>query len=221
MKKIKMIKTMLSGVVMMLSLSACNGIMSGMYDEPELSVNIDYGFVTVDDISNSGKIYIDATSYSRWTYINFHDKSIDTLEISEDMTEPLDWDIAIHRYDAKTNGGAVVETSFTGFDALKSSGMVNVDEMVADVWTTDKIAIDMSGMMDGVILYDESYYNPELSKWLDVDTSTMPPIYTLSKKVYVVKLKDDTCIALRLTNFMNESSVKGFMTIEYVYPFEF
>ena len=61
-----------------------------------------------------------------------------------------------------------------------------------DVWTTAKVAIDMSGMMDGNIVYMESYYNEELSKWLNVDKSNMPPTYTLSNKVYMVKLKDGT-----------------------------
>ena len=79
---------------------------------------------------------------------------------------------------------------------------------VEDVWTTAKIAIDMSGMMDGNIVYMESYYNEELSKWLNVDKSNMPPTYTLSNKVYMVKLKDGTYAAVRLTNYMNASGVK-------------
>ena len=48
----------------------------------------------------------------------------------------------------------------------------------------------------------------------------MPPTYTLSNKVYLVKLKVGTDAAVRLTNYMNASSVKGFMTIDYIYPFE-
>ena len=43
---------------------------------------------------------------------------------------------------------------------------------------------------------------------------------TLSNKVYMVKLKDGTYAAVRLTNYMNASGVKGFMTIDYIYPFE-
>ena len=35
---------------------------------------------------------------------------------------------------------------------------------VEDVWTTAKIAIDMSGMMDGNIVYMESYYNEDVYK---------------------------------------------------------
>ena len=78
----------------------------------------------------------------------------------------------------------------------------------------------MSGMMEGKIKYAESYYNTELSKWLFVDTSTMPPGYNPSNKVYVIKLKDNTIAAVRLRNFMNSAAAKGYMTIEYIYPFE-
>ncbi len=77
------------------------------------------------------------------------------------------------------------------------------------------------GILEGI--YDSpaaSYYNEELSKWLNVDKSNMPPTYTLSNKVYMVKLKDGTYAAVRLTNYMNASGVKGFMTIDYIYPFE-
>lgn len=76
----------------------------------------------------------------------------------------------------------------------------------------------MSQMMEGTILYAEDYYNPCLSQWLDVDTSTMPPVYTLSGKVYLLRLPDGTCAALRLTNFMSPAAIKGFMTIDYLYP---
>ena len=113
-----------------------------------------------------------------------------------------------------------METGFTGFSALRNADAMPEGAYVEDVWTTAKIAIDMSGMMDGNIVYMASYYNEELSKWLNVDKSNMPPTYTLSNKVYMVKLKDGTYAAVRLTNYMNASGVKGFMTIDYIYPFE-
>ncbi len=42
----------------------------------------------------------------------------------------------------------------------------------------------MSGMMDGNIIYTESYRNTVLSSWLDVNTATMPPVYTMSNQVF-------------------------------------
>ena len=91
-------------------------------------------------------------------------------------------------------------------------------DFIADEWTTNKITIDMSQMMEGIIKYAEDFYNPCLSKWLNVDTSSMPPVYTLSEKVYILKLQDGTFAALKLSDFMNTSGIKGFMTIDYLYP---
>ena len=59
--------------------------------------------------------------------------------------------------------------------SLKASGKLPAEEnFIKDEWTTDKIAIDMSGMMEGNIKYTEDYRNEILSGWLNVDTSSMP-----------------------------------------------
>ncbi|WP_019540215.1 HmuY family protein [Proteiniphilum acetatigenes] len=213
------IKLIMLGMIF-LSFPACNGILGGIYDEPLAEEKNEFGFIETDETNNSGTVYIDATSYTKWTYIDFHTLTVDSLEISEEMQEPENWDIAIHRYDAKTNGAFVLETGFTGLSTIKASGEIPEGGYVSDEWTTNKIVVDMSGMMDGKLKYAESYYNRELSKWLFVDTSTMPPGYNPSNKVYVIRLKDNTVAAVRLRNFMNASGVKGYMTIDYIYPFE-
>ena len=87
--------------------------------------------------------------------------------------------------------------------------------------TTDKIAIDMSGMMEGNIVYTDSYYNSVLSTWLNVDTSTMPPIYTMSNQVYLIRLKDNTYAAIRFTNYTNAKGIKGYIDFDFLYPFDF
>ena len=207
---------LLTGVIAMLSLSACNGIFEDIYDEPLAEEKNEYGFIFVDSKTNTGRIYIDATDYTEWHYIDLHCTEVTTKSVEE--PSPTNWDFAIHRYDAKTNGGAVVESNATDIMAVPNISTIPEGVYVVDEWTTDKITIDMSQMMDGVILYAEDYYNPCLSKWLNVDTSTMPPIYTLSGKVYILRLSDGTYAALRLSNFMNDAAVKGFMTIDYLYP---
>lgn len=199
---------MMTGAALMGLLSACNGILSGIYDEPDNEANT--GF------ENEGEIFIDATSYTKWVYIDFSAKSTVTLNYEEDA--PEEWDIAVHRYDVKTNGAKVIETDYSNFDeALKAT--INEADLVADQWTSTQIVIDMSTMMDGYLGYTESFYNPELSKWLNVDTSTMPPIYTPSGKVYIVYLSDNTRVGVKLQNYMNDMQVKGYMTIQYMYPF--
>lgn len=207
----------------LLSLPSCNGLFEGIYDEPVAAS--EFGFTKVEQATFSGTIYIDATSYTKWTYIDFDTYSIDTTLIAEDGSESGDvmegWDLAVHRYDTKTNGGSVLETEYTSLDEFRVSGRIPEGEYVEDIWTEDRITIDMSQMMSGVILYAPSWYNPELSKWLNVDTSTMPPVYTMSGRVYVLKTQDGKAVALQLNNYMNDSKVKGFMTIDYIYPVEF
>lgn len=198
----------IAGAASMGLLSACNGILDGIYDEPDNENNT--GF------ENEGEIFIDATSYTQWVYIDFSERSTVTLGYDEDA--PQNWDIAVHRYDVKTNGAKVVETNYSDFDEAITATIDETD-LVGDIWTTNQIVIDMSTMMDGYLGYTESSYNPELSKWLNVDTSTMPPIYTPSGKVYIVYLPDGTRAGVKLLNFMNDMQVKGYMTIQYMYPF--
>ena len=198
----------IAGAASMGLLSACNGILDGIYDEPDNENNT--GF------ENEGEIFIDATSYTQWVYIDFSERSTVTLGYDEDA--PQNWDIAVHRYDVKTNGAKVVETNYSDFDQAITATIDEAD-LVGDIWTTNQIVIDMSTMMDGYLGYTESSYNPELSKWLNVDTSTMPPIYTPSGKVYIVYLSDGTRAGVKLLNFMNDLQVKGYMTIQYMYPF--
>lgn len=213
--KTSFISLLSAGAAAML-LSACNGIFSDIYDNPEVETTLEYGFLQSSTANTPGTIYINATDYATWTYINFRDKTI--MPLSVDAAEPEQWDFAIHRYDTKTNGGSVAETGATGFTSLDSFIPKTDDEYVADVWTTETIITDMSTMMDGYLSYAESNYNTELSKWLNVDTSTMPPLYTPSNKVYILRLSDGTKAAVRLDNYMDASAIKGYMTIEYIYP---
>ncbi len=206
------------GAAAMLSLPACNGIFEGIYDKPSTATGSEYGFILVDEGTRTGRIYIDATDYTEWHYVDLRNKRVTTCAV--DAAAPETWDFAVHRYDAKTNGAAVWESAVKNFASLPPAGSVPLESFVRDVWTTDRITVDMSQMMDGVILYAEDYRNPCLSRWLDVDTSTMPPVYTLSGRVYLLRLTDGSFAALRLVNFMNDAAVKGFMTIDYLYPVE-
>lgn len=205
-----------SGAIALLSLSACNGIFGNIYDKPILKDKNEYGFIIIDDKTNTGRIYVDATDYGKWIYIDLLHKEVATLLTGEKA--PATWDFAVHRYDTKTNSGAVMESAATDFGSIPNVNTIPEEAWVTDVWTTNKIAVDMSKMMDGIIVYTEDYYNPCLSKWLDVDYSTMPPIYTLSGKIYLLRLSNGTYAALRLANFMSDSAKKGFMTIDYLYP---
>ncbi len=204
----KIVSFLLAGVAVM-SLSSCDGIFSDIYDNPQQTDVPEYGFIAPATQTVPGTIYIDATSYTDWVYIDFSTMTAETLPV--EAPAPATWDIAVHRYDAKTDGATVSATASGDFTTLTPAGTP-----VADEWTTQTIVTDMSTMMDGYLSYAESSYNRELSRWLDVDKSTMPPIYTMSGKVYLVNLRDGRRVALRLDNYMDGSGIKGYLTIRYM-----
>ena len=210
----------LSGsMVILLLLAGCNGIFGGIYDTPEPKAPAEgekYGFIQVDEHAHTGRIYIDASDFTKWHYIDLHTKKVTTTVI--DGSAPAGWDFAIHRYDAKTNGGEVAETDAADFGSLPKIASISKEFFIPDKFSTDRIIIDLSKMMSGIILYAKDYYNPCLSKWLNVDISVMPPIYTPSGKVYILSLPDGTYAALRLVDYMSDTAKKGFMTIDYKYP---
>ena len=193
--------------------TACEGIFGGLYDEP--LPKTEYGFIETKE-DNSGTIYIDATSYTRWTYVNLKRKRIDTANIPMGQAAPEEWDFALHRYDVQTNGGSAYETNFSSLEQLREEGIPAAAFFTPD--SLSRIAIDMSGMMDGIIVYDTCPLNFTLSRWIEVNTSTMPPVYTLSMKPYVLRLSDGSHAGLLFSNFTNASLAKGYITINYIYP---
>lgn len=168
--------------------------------------------------------YINATEYTNWVYLNLKDGSQTTLTYDNTTDIPAEWTLAIHRYDCKTNGGSAFETTYTSLDDLTAdieAGKFSIPD--ASQFTADedsKITVDMSGMMEGNIGYAESKVNKTLGKWLDVNTSQMPPIYTMSNKVYLIRESDGTVAAIMFTNYANplQSNTKGYISFDYIYP---
>lgn len=196
----------MTGTVL-LSLSSCD-----IYDEQRPS----------SDYTN-----INATDYTKWVYISLASKS-DSITLPYDNVAdiPANWDLAIHRYDVKTNDGAAVEVDYSTLESFKSdiaAGYFKLpapDQFVRDV--DDSITVDMSHMMEGYLVYAKTKKNKEIGKWLDVNTEQMPPIYTPSNKVYLLRLKDGTYAALRFTGYRNPSlyNTSGYISFDYIYPLD-
>ena len=200
-------------------LLSCNGIFGNIYDTAEVPDEASaYGFIRPCEGNSAGRIYIDARSYTQWVYLDFDAERAVAVEIDDTSGVPAMWDIAIHRYDARTNEGQATETSYGDFAAWTKAGCPVADGGVSDIWSTERIMTDLSGMLDSVIVYAPSFYNPCLSHWLDVDLRIMPPIYTPSNRVYTLRFDNGKRMALRLVNYMNDVGTKGYMTIDYIYP---
>ena len=245
----------------MMMLTACNGILGGLYDE-------DNGGNTYDSDTTSvhGTLYVDASSWTDWYYIDLHairdsivkgaepdltfePWPIPTEEIeafdqegsgiytywydifgegikkreyrssypTEKQPEPERWDIAVHRNNVRTNGGAVAETNSTDMTDVKPlSGFttdMTEDEMnETDVWTLS------AQMLQCLIGNQRIKVNSVLSRWLTTEIPPMPPAYMQNDHVFLLRMKDNTYAALRLLNYVSPTAVKCCLTIEYKYP---
>ena len=196
---------------------ACNGMFGFIYDEP--IVDSEYGFIEFNSVKNTGTVYVDARSYTQWIYLDFEGQTIDSVDfVNNPKPEPARWDIALHRYDVKTNGGEALSTEYNDFNQLW-----NLSGLPAGTFKPDQqndsvlISFDMS---NGNLQYFPSHLN-RVFNWVTFSLETMPPTYSDNLNFFIVRLKNGKLLALRLESYTNDQALKGFMTIKYCYPLEF
>jgi hypothetical protein len=155
---------------------------------------------------------VDATAYDKWIYVSFVQGKV--VEIA-DYSNDLSWDMALHRYDVRLNGGesgkgqgAALETPYTELSkvtAIPESGYVLdvIDSVI------------MKFVMPPV--YEAQPFNLEASKWLNVNTTSMPPSYTPSDKVYIFKTAEGKHVKIKFTDYANAEDVKGHIKFSYLY----
>lgn len=127
----------------------------------------------------------------------------------------FDWDIAFHKYDIRTNGGAAVKTN--------STSLVQVTEIPADGYVEDvdgEVMADMSQMMQGFVGYHVCKLNQVLGRWVTATaTGTMPPYtYELNNNVFVVKTKQGKYAKIKFTDTTNEKGKSVYAAFSYEYP---
>ena len=183
------------------------------------------------------------TAYDVWTYINIHTGE---YEVIEDDTEwiyagdgtiraayegdepTIDWHIAIHRYEFKTNGAEVIDAGTTDITAVEElpDGTYTADEIATyEVEVEDDdgytLYMDMSGMMSGNIGY--AHY-PQINRTLcgiiqRTATGSMPPYtYDADGEVFVLKWDDGTWGAIKVTATLHtEKSTTGYLSFYFKY----
>lgn len=230
--------------------TSCNGLFEGIYDEiPEEADDeqvirvegdimhvvdmkvTDYGAWFYLDLHNrqfTDTIRIPTALTGKWdgkSGIGYkhglNDWMTDISFVKTDVQNDAEcWDLAIHHFDVKTNGGGVYETDYTSLDELPGSSEAFRDATFSgDEWTEHQVLYDLNGMLNYDVGYQQSYVNMVLSRWVMMDFATPPPIYTVSNRVYIVRLKDGTYAALKLVNYMKPSGAKGYLTFDVKYPY--
>ncbi|MCK9292308.1 MAG: HmuY family protein [Bacteroidales bacterium] len=157
--------------------------------------------------------FINARSYTDWVYFSF--SKGETVEIN-DFQNSLEWDIAFHRGDIRTNGGAsgigqaeALNTQQKSWDAITEAPLSGYkkDEI-------GMITIEFTG--EGIV-EEEQPYSQVLSTWLEIDTSNPPPRYVLSNWIYVVKTAEGSYVKIQLYDNKNEKDEAGYVSFTYQY----
>lgn len=89
-----LITTLLTAGAFMTTLPSCNGIMSGIYDEPPAEITE----------TSAGQLYLDASDWTKWHYIDFNA----LVDVDEDGNPSSLWqsfDVPLHKLDAAEGNG--------------------------------------------------------------------------------------------------------------------
>lgn len=137
-----------------------------------------------------------------------------------EQTAPEDWTIAIHRNNVRTNGGAVLETTYTSMDQLpESSEAFRNMTFKEDQWTENEVWDSQEQMLLGYVPSQGIAINRVLSSWLSMEIPPMPPSFSMNNHVFVLRLKDGSYAALQLENYLAPNGTKCYLTINYKYPY--
>ena len=181
----------------------------------------DYGSWTYYDLeSGQSESHPDATE---WIYTDGSTREAQTPEAIG-----IDWHIAIHRYEMKTNGGQVFNTGSKDFEAVTSlpSGGTWVGDRTFPYGESElEVITDMANMMQGGVGYSKNpTLNESLCAWVvRTETGSMPPTkYEPTNNVYVVKFADGSWAKLQFTDAGNtDTNASGYITWKYAfYPAE-
>lgn len=133
--------------------------------------------------------------------------------------EPENWSFAVHRNNVRTNSAEVARTEFHSFDELpEGDEWIDRLSFEKDEWNEKDVWAIQNKMLLGLIGNQGIEINNTLSSWLMIDIPPMPPAFTHSDNVFVVRFADDTLAALQLGNYQDAVGKKCCLTINYMYP---
>lgn len=157
--------------------------------------------------------FLDVSSYTEWTYFSF---SKNEVVVVEDFANSLEWDIAFHRADVRTNGGASGKGKGEALDSGKKE-WDQVTTVPTSGFKKDEVGKITTKFTGEGVEEDDQPFSQVLSAWLDVDTSNPPPVYTLSNSIYVVKAANGKVVKIHFYDNKNQKDKNGAVSFKYQY----
>lgn len=241
------------------ALQGCHGIMDGIYYHPSEN----------ETKTQAGQLYIDASDWHKWYYIdlkevvansltdpdynpssawNAYDIPLQESDLGDGKSgiytywydvfgaglsvnefrsfmptavqpEPETWTFAVHRDNVRTNGCGVAVTDYDSLEQIpEDKSFLDALDFTSDRWSENEVWCIQDNMLLGFIGNQGITINPALSTWLTVALPPIPPAFTISQKVMIMRLPDSSYAALQLANYQSSAGVKCCLTINYRYP---
>ena len=171
------------------------------------------------------KIVVDASDYTKWVYINFAKGEVVTVSAPE---TDLSWDLGLHRYDFKTNGG----TSGKGKGAATRTTQKDLKADIAtpkdSEWTLDRegMLLMKFDMSKHEVKYEKQSANLLLTSepkgdgkgYLNkgiISSEGMPPKDTVDPSVFLVRSAAGQIVRVRVLDCLSATKKRGHITLEY------
>lgn len=133
--------------------------------------------------------------------------------------EPERWTFAVHRNNVRTNAGEVARTDYHSFEELPSgTSWTERLNFQKDSWNEKDVWTIQDRMLLGLIGNQGININGNLSSWLSIDIPPMPPSFTHSDNIFILRLSDGSMAALQLADYQSATGTKCCLTINYMYP---
>jgi len=177
-------------------------------------------------VPEDGLFVHDCSSYTQWHFFSFAEGKIigscdarDSLS-NEAWRKRIDWDLAFHRQNVKSNGG-ISGVGLGGIleykqDRFNFNAILEAPESGYQTDIADSVVYDMSGMMEGKIGYAYTGVCQVTKDWA-VLTDMMNGVWTIAQKAFIVRTGDGKYAKIFLKKFKSDTGVSGTITMQYVY----
>lgn len=162
------------------------------------------------------EVYVDATSKTTWNYYSLSDNKIvgtgeETVQDNEKWFARTDWDIAINKYNVRTNSGAATTAQASGGVCTLGSGVAfeSLGQLPSDAQFLSDEAVTSSGMGGAQTTTIYSKASVIVFKTNDDGSMIMPPVY-LQAPVYVFRTADgERYFKVQFTQYLDQNKVSG------------
>ncbi len=174
------------------------------------------------------KMTIDATDYTKWVYLNF---SSGELVAVTDPANDLSWDLGLHRYDFKTNGGSSGKGKGAAVRISKQKSLTaEIPTPADDQWILDREGLLLMNFVNNGDGNHQTKYEQQMANFLltsecdgfggftnkgIITQEGMPPQVYIDNAIFLIRTASGEIARLRVHDYQNNKKVRGHITIEY------